>query len=198
MRVVKTNVLQFHELSEQAQEKAIGSIRAGYYINNDFASWAVDDCALFEPAYVELEKLGFDFKKHDILMKNTRKEIYFDTDRNSFLNIDKALVITDEKIFLSFLGIPEKLQEKIVFNVAAPYGRDRSTEIDFDVENDFLQTLSKEEEDILQAAKDKFSAHVSAILKRIEAAIEYNFTDEAIKEHIETNEIEFTEDGTPF
>ena len=44
-------------------------------------------------------------------------------------------------------------------------------------------------------AVDKFEEHCQEILNRIEADIDYRFTDEAIIEDIQANNIEFTEEG---
>lgn len=50
-------------------------------------------------------------------------------------------------------------------------------------------------ESILEQAKEKFENHCEEILNRIEADIDWYWSDEYIKEHIEIKDLEFTEDG---
>jgi hypothetical protein len=48
---------------------------------------------------------------------------------------------------------------------------------------------------ILENAQDKFSDHMENVLNLIGEAYDYYFSDECIKDEIEGNEYEFTEDG---
>lgn len=73
-------------------------------------------------------------------------------------------------------------------------GRNRSTTIEFDFDDDF-DAPTDEELRVIYNAKDKFDSHIDDILRRIESDIEYQFSDEAIAEDLICNEYEFTEDG---
>jgi hypothetical protein len=97
-------------------------------------------------------------------------------------------------MFLTWLEIPEKLQEKLFYTIKNTYGRYPNTIIEFEEgENDYQFT--EEENKILENAAEKFSNHMEEVLNRIEQSIEYQFTDEYIAEEIEANEYEYTADG---
>ena len=193
MRTIRTKVYNFNELVVDAQQNAIEAIREMYYEDNDFAHWAVDDCALFEPKHQELEELfGKDYEFP--LIENTRKSIYFDTDRNSFLDCAKAMQVTNDKQFLLWLGIDTNSAglEDISFNIFTPkHLRNADTSIEFDDYN-------SDYEDLILSAKEKFNNHIQDVLKRIEADIDYRFTDEAIIDDIESNEWEFYKNGKKY
>lgn len=188
MRIIETKAYLFTELSEEAKEKAIEKVRESYYNGNDFAEWAIDDCALFEPSHKELEGIeGYDFP----LIKNTRKNIYFDCDRRYwYLDCDKAMVITNIDFFLKWLGIDRNLKglEDIRFDIYTPSGRYSSTTIEFE---DFSEDFNH----IIDDAIDKFNNHIESVLERIEKDIEYRYSDESIIEDINCNEYEFNEEG---
>jgi hypothetical protein len=195
MRTITTKVYQFSELSEDAKEKAIEEIRNSYYNHNDFAQWAIDDCFLFEPKDTEIRELSKKIGKEytGILIKNTRKDIYFCAERNWFLDCENAMDVTDEKLFLSWLGISKELQEEDSFywDIRTPKGRYTSTVIHIDCDNeDFFEEIEK--------AENKFSEHIDMCLKRIASDIDYRFTDEGIIEDIEANKIEFLSNGKRF
>lgn len=188
MKTIRTKVYEFDELSEEAKGKAIEQIRQSYYEYNDFAEWAMDDCALFEPKYAELSNLlgeSYEFP----LLENTRNKIYFDVD--SYLDCENALIVTNENHFLKWLGIPQEVieGEDFSFRIFTPRGRNESTTIDFD-------GYSSDFDAVIQAAIGKFDEHIDNVRQRIENDISYRFTDEAIIEDIEVNEYEFLKDGT--
>ena len=192
MRTVETKVYKFEELSEEAKQVAIENVRQDYYSNNDFASWAIDDCALFEPIEKELADLfGKDYNFP--LIKNTRKNTCFDTDRNSFLDCQEAIEVTNDKQFLLWLGIDvnEEGLEDITFDILTDAYRNSSTTIDFDnYPGDF--------DDLILSAKEKFDNHIREVLKRIEIDIDYRYSDEAIEEDILANDYEFLSNGEQF
>lgn len=192
MRTIETNLYSFSELSSEAKENAIESVRSSYYEDNDFAMWAIDDCSLLEPLDSELSQLlgtAYNFP----LIENTREKIYFDTDRNSFLDVENAMKITNDKHFLLWLGIDteEEEFENVSYKIYTPNGRNSDTTIEFE---DFDSSFG----DIIDDAINKFNNHITDCLDRIKNDIEYRYTDEAIKEEIEANEYEFTEDGTMY
>ena len=192
MRTIRTKVYKFDELSEQAKQVAIEEVRNEYYKYNDFANWAVDDCALFEPKEKELVEL-FGEEYNFPLIKNTRESIYFDTERNRFLDCEKAMQITNKKQFLLWLGIDveDEAFENIYFEIITPNYRNASTEIAFD---DYDERFG----DRIDTAVERFNALIRDIIDRIEADIDYRFTDEAIIEDIEANDYEFLSNGKKY
>ena len=192
MRTIRTKVYKFDELSEQAKQVAIEEVRNQYYEYNDFANWAVDDCALFEPKEKELiELFGEDYNFP--LIKNTRESIYFDTERNRFLDCEKAIQITNKKQFLLWLGIDveDEAFENIYFEIVTPNYRNASTEIAFD---DYDERFG----DVIDMAVEKFNSLINDIIGRVEADIDYRFTDEAITEDILANDYEFLSNGKKY
>ena len=194
MRTIRTKVYQFNELNDQAKQVALEEIRNRYYEYNDFASWAIDDCALLEPPHKELEDLfgtEYDFP----LIKNNRK-VYFSLDRDRYIDISNAMEISSHNQFLLWLGINESdfLDEEGFSILDYKIGKDT---IEFDT-TDWRIEFTKEQETILESAKEKFEEHCEDILKRIERDIDYRVTDEAITEDILANDYEFTKDGKIF
>lgn len=187
MRTIRTKVYKFEELSNDAKVVAIENYRNQ---DNDFGTWAVDDCALFEPTQEELDLIGF---TGEILIENTRESIYFDTDRNSFLDCAIAMVITDDDLFLKWLGIDRNLEGlgDITFNIFTSGYRNANTTVDFD---DYPSMY----DNLIENATKKFNSHIQNVLNRIIADIDYRFTDEAIIQDIEANEYEFLYNGKRF
>ena len=190
MRTIRTKVYKFEELVVDAQQNAIEEIRNDYYENNDFGSWAVDDCALFEPTQEELDLIGF---TGEILIENTRESIYFDTDRNRFLDCESAMQVTNADLFLKWLGVEGELAEKTDYKIYTPSNRNNDTTIEFS--EGYSCEFSKTDFKVLENATKKFDNHIQDVLKRIEADIDYRFTDEAIIDDIEANDYEFLSNG---
>jgi len=189
MRTIETKVFNYEELNKEAQDNAIEAVRETYENGNDFWEWAVDDCALFEPREKELiELFGEDYNFP--LIKNTRESIYFDTDRNRFLDCEKAMEITNKRQFLLWLGIDTNIEglNEIEFDIFTSNYRNADTVINFD-------NYSSDFDEVIYNAENKFKDLIEDVLERIEADIDYRFTDEAIIEDIEANGYEFTEDG---
>jgi hypothetical protein len=192
MRTIRTKLYMFEELSEEAKETAIEQVRDSYYEYNDFAEWAIDDCALFEPKDEELSTLFKDEYKFPLL-ENTRNKIYFNTERGSYLDCENALIVTNNEQFLLWLGIPQEVSEgeDFDYSIFTPSYRGSSTTINFD-------GYSSDFDDVVQDAIDKFKEHISDCLTRIENGINCMFTDEAIIDDIEANEYEFLKNGTRY
>lgn len=187
MRTIRTKIYSFGELTPEAKEVAINEIRNSYYKDNDFAHWVIDNCSLLEPPHKELEELFG--KKYDFpLIKNNRK-VYFDTDRNRHIDISNAMEIQNSKQFLKWLGLNNRLIEKVDFTI----GEDT---IEF--MNCGKQDFTEIETNKIVLAVDKFENHCEDILKRIEADIDYRFTDESIIEDIEANDYEFLSSGKKY
>ena len=197
MRTIRTKVYSFEELSNDAKVVAIENIRQNSYSDNAFALWAVDDCALFEPTQTELDLIGFESNNgNEFLIENTRKSIYFDTDRNSFLDCAEAMEETNNELFLKWLGIEGELAEKIESEIYTPNNRNANTTIEFS--EGYGCEFSNEDLTVLYNATKKFDNHIQSVLKRIETDIDYRFTDEAITEDILANDYEFLKSGKQY
>jgi len=195
MRIVRTKVYKFEELSQEAKQVAIENYRNSGALD-DVCYWAVDDCALFEPTQKELDEIGF--KGTDFIISNNRKNIYFSTDRNWFLDCAEAMEVKHCDYFYKWLGITDEfLLQKISFEIYTPSYRNADTTIEFNCDIDF-DDFTTEEEKVLENAKMKFDNHINSVLKRIEADIDYRFTDEAITEDILANEYEFLSNGKKY
>lgn len=188
MKTIEIKLFSFEELSEKAQEKAIENTRNQLYEHNDFLNWCIDDCYLLEPPHKELEKL---YKKNkleykDLLIKNNRKiylDIYYKT-----IDISEAMEIQDNYLFLKWLGLNDRLINKVTFEI----GKD-TINIDSDCYKDCK--LTKIEESKINLAVDKFENHCVNILYSIEKSYDYYFSDENIIEDLILNNYEFTEQG---
>jgi hypothetical protein len=189
MRTIETKVYSFNELNDQAKENAIDNIRD---LNHDFAEWAIDDCSLFEPKERDLVALlGVDYSFP--LFKNNRKDIYFEFDRYTFLECDKAIEITNDAHFFKWLNIPKRLANKVDYNIHTSNHRNASTTIEFN-EREYFNITDKENI-ILEIAIEKFKSHIDDVLNRINTDIEYRYSDQGIIDTIECNDYEFTDNG---
>lgn len=196
MRTIRTKVYSFEELNKEAQQVAIEEVRNQYYENNDFGSWAVDDRSLFEPIQSELDLIGF--KGMDFIISNNRKNIYFSTDMNWFLDCVEALKVEHCDYFYKWLGITDKfLLQKISFEIYTPSGRNNNTTIEFTFDEDFDEP-TEEELKTVENTEEKFNNHIKSVLKRIETNIDYRLTDEAIIDDIEANNYEFLSNGKQY
>lgn len=192
MRTIEIKLYSFDELTEEAKEIAVDNVRNQDGYGDDFGSWAVDDCSLLEPLHEELVELfGEDYKFP--LIENTRKKIYFSLGRNRFLDVEKAIDITNEEHFLTWLGIPKSLQDKSYYSIYTPRYGNLDTTIEFEEATD--DYFTEEEVSILEDAKVKFDNHIEDVLKRIESDVEYRYSNEAVIEDIIANDYEFLENG---
>jgi hypothetical protein len=196
MKTIEVQIYYFNELSEAAQQIAIDQFRDRKYQDSSVAELTIDDCYLFEPKNAEMETLfGEEYTKlTQPVIANTRKNIYFDTERNRHLDADEGIEITNEKMFLIWLGIPEEMHEKIYFTIKNNWTRYPDTIIKFE-ENDCDYQFTDQENVILENAAQKFSDHMDEVLDRIEKSIDWQFSDECIAEDIEINQYEYTADG---
>ena len=190
MRTIETKIFKFEELTSEAQVQAIDKLRDKLYEYNDFAEWAIDDCYLLNPPYKEVEKLDSTLRE-SLLIKNTRK-IYFSLDRDRYIDISNAMEVVSNDVFLEWLGVTKRMidQELVCFEI----GKDT---IEFE-ENHYDKEFTDRDLRILERAKDKFKDHCANILKSLEESYNYKFTDEAIIEDIDANEMEFKEDGDKY
>jgi hypothetical protein len=193
MKTIEVQIYYFNELTTAAQQVAIEQFRNRKYEDSDILEWAIDDCFLFEPREIQA-LFGEEYTKlKKPVMANTRK-VYFDTDRNRHLDADEGIQITNEKMFLIWLGIPEEMHEKVYFTIKNFGGRYPDTIITFEG-NECNYEFTAEENKILLNAAEKFNDHMEEVLNRIEQSIEWQFSDECIAEDIEINQYEYTADG---
>jgi hypothetical protein len=193
MKTIELKIYYFNELTTAAQQVAIEQFRDRKYEDSSVAEWAIDDCFLFEPREIQA-LFGEEYTKlKKPVMANTRK-VYFDTEINRHLDADEGIQITNEKMFLIWLGIPEEMHEKVYFTIKNFGGRYPDTIIQFE-ENECDYEFTAEENKILENAAEKFNDHMEEVLNRIEQSIEWQFSDECIAEDIEINQYEYTADG---
>jgi len=198
MKTIEVNIYTFDELSDNAKQVAIDEHREAMYHDNYFSHYAIDDCYLFEPRHSEIVDLCpayADYGKP--MLGNTRKNIYYDLERNRHLDCTDAIVINNEKMFLEWLEIPEGMHYKIDYTIRATKTRYPDTIIEFS-ENYRDIEISEDERKILDNAEVKFSNHMEDVLNRISEAYEYYFSDEYIADNLEINQYEFTEDGKKY
>jgi hypothetical protein len=195
MKTIEVKIYYFNELTTAAQQIAIDQFRNRKYEDSSIAEWVIDDCYLFEPKNAVMENLfGKEYTKlNKPVMANTRK-VYFDTEINRHLDADEGIQITNEKMFLIWLGVPEEMHEKVYFTIKNNWARYPDTIIKFE-ENNSDYHFTEEENTILKNAVNKFSDHMEEVLNRIGEAIDYQYSDECIAEEIEMNEYEYTADG---
>jgi hypothetical protein len=187
--IIKTiNLFKFEELSKEAQQKAIEKeINYRYKDNYDFLNWVIDDCFLLEPEHEEMKKIkGYETLKEPIF--NNNRKIYFSLGYDKYIDISEALTITDEDIFFQWLGINNRLRNKITYEIQKNY-------IEFNESYYTNKPITPREAEKLKEAEEKTKKHFENVLKRIQKDYEYNFTDEAITEHFKENDFYFLEDG---
>lgn len=189
-------LLNYSELSESAKATAIEEVREEMREHESHSAyeWAIDDCSLFEPPHAEMAALFgedyYDRNGNDFVFKNNRKGIefeeYFETAR-----IADALEITNQKMFKTWLGIPEIFHDVYISII------DWNGRTIIEMENPFMSEDPRHEvlKDIANNAAEKFEAHVSSIAKRIVNGIEEYFSDENVECRIEDTNPEFNEEG---
>lgn len=196
MQTIQIEIYAFNELSSEAKQNAIEQTRQKRYEYNDYVHWIIDDCYLFEPNHDELFKLfGSEYiKMNNPIIGNSRKNIYFDIDRNRHIDASEAMIINNEKMFLSWLEIPENMHDKIYFSINSTNSRYPDTYISFE-ENEYDYQFSDIELKILENANDKFYNHMENVLNNLENSFYYCFSDESLINEIDANEYQFTENG---
>ena len=205
MRVV--TLYKFDELLPEAKPKAIEEFRENLMQTDGHEAlrWAIDDCSLFEPPHKEMaDLLGEDYydrnltpngKYGQFVFKNKRKGIMVDLETREIC-IEKPLEITNESMFLKWLGIPEAMQDKVSWYIHdGTFGTQLNIEYaDWVLED---EELSVDPDDpVFQAARDKFEANLESILDRIQSGYDEYFSDENLTEMLSESNVEFSEDGT--
>ena len=204
--------LQFSELSKEAASNAIEIVRQERYEDYDICDWAVDDSELFEPPHEEMVQLFgdnyYEANGNRFMIENdSPKKISFvgKQDQNHYLHCSKAMEVSNSNLFLRWLGIPPRFF-KYIYYAFIDGGRgysDSNTAIDFQIDDhqEFDEKFGAKGETILaeyfEKAEKKFDSHMDYVLTKISSCIDSQYEDDAIIDHIESNEITFDEDGNP-
>lgn len=195
------NIYQFNELSEEAKKVAIEKMRERLKHTDSYEAydWAIDDCALFEPAHKEMAELfGEDYyeKNNDnFVFKNHRKGLDYEGSFGT-IHIKEALEITNKEMFLEWLGFPKKYQKYISFE----FFENHYTSTYLKIDNEFLESDPRYNyvAALIKNAEEKFKTHVEEIKSRIERSYGDYFSDAEMEIRISGNEMEFYENGLEY
>lgn len=195
MLQITQTVYEFNELSEKSKKIALRKYEEKIHDYFDMDNYIFDNCFLFEPKHSELIELFADeYNKMPLpIIGNNRKNISFTDYYGLTLQIDQAIEINNDKLFLLWLQIPLIMHDKVFYTFSST--RNRNTKINF-VENDINYEFTKDELSILENAENIFNCHICNIAKNIQKDIEYYFSDENIIEIINENEVLFFDNGS--
>jgi len=197
-------IYQFDELSPEAKENAIQNVREEMWEGNYGAyyipEWAVDDDYLFEPTHDEMvEVFGPDYNDdlgQNPMIANDRKEISFvgKDDPNYYFHCANAINITNDEMFLGWLGIPPFFCDGLIPRF---YDSGTYTKIEIEIEDpdQYNQDQQTMLDRYIEGAGKKWESHMSHILDGITRDIESQYEDEGIEERIESNDITFDSEG---
>jgi len=208
MREITTKVYQFNELGQRAKARAREDQRDHMmeYEGQEALSWAIDDCSLFEPPHREMAALFgenyYDANKTpdgrygQFVFKNKRKGLLVDLDSRD-LCIANALEITNESMFLKWLGLPGEMHDKVSWSIDdVTFGTRLDVGYaDWVFEDEDL--VVDPDDPAFEAARKKFESHMDSILDRIQSGYDEYFSDENVEDRLNEG-YEFEEDGTKF
>lgn len=169
MRTIRTKVYKFSELSKEAQEKAIDSYRAND--NNTEFVFAWD--AIYEDA----KEIGLKIISLDDHIANKGEFIYSAQDTAKKILANHGEICDTYKTAQTFISECEAIQQQ-----AEKEGKDGDEDYWF---SDEIEEL---EEEFLRSLLEDYRIMYNR-------DIEYQNSDEAIKETIEANEYEFYANG---
>jgi len=198
--------IEFKDLSSEAKINAIDNVREIRY-NDDIASWVVDDSSLFEPSDKEMSDLFgdnyYEANGNSFMIENSSpKSISFvgKQDPNYYIHCSDALNVTNDNLFLRWIGIPPKFHKYTHYTFRDGY-RSSNTSIEFDIDdedslvekfgNSGILTIEKH----FERASEKFKDHMDDVLDKISSEIDSQFEDGEIVDFIENNEYSFDEEG---
>ena len=201
-------VFKFDELPEDIQQKILDNY---WDINTNWEWWEQDGLLDLSKAEMDAIKVQLsdewwnstkpkdkrgniigEYPAHTGLIDYDINE--FDIDYRNYI-IYNNIEVNDEEVFRRFLRIPTNLWNNINYHFPLQNTRYASTTIDFDWEE---KPFTKEEEKILNNAKDIFDNKVSESIQMLKEQYEYLSSKEGILETIEANNYEFTKDGKIF
>lgn len=201
MRTIQ--IFKFEELSPSAQASAIREHEWEMREKDgqDAMLWALDDCSLWEPPHEEMvTALGPDYYDRNsnkqgygqFVFANRRNPLRLDTE-NRFLKFGKSLEITNDSMFLTWLGIPSEFHKEMEWEIDDTGSYRSKLILTLEIESDDPQRQQKLE--MLEKGVCKFDAHVIKCLDRIEMGFEEYFSDENVADRLRGSEREFTAEG---
>lgn len=199
-------VYYYHELPEEIQSKVLVDIMDQVMEDNwsSLERWACDDCALLEPPHDEMSSiLGEDYYEKNrtqygrygqFVFKNLRVGLDWDWHHRS-LKFANGLQITNSKMFLIWLGIPERFHRYINYRFEdfMPISTTRIIWMSDTGHSPIGEAIRP----LLDRASHKFSRHCVTISRRVQTSIEELARDQAL-EILGSQDIEFLGDGTRF
>lgn len=184
-KTVTYNLYQYDELSDDAKETAL---EWASDINVDWEWWDFDGLTGFTAKEIATHHLK---NPPDDLLKY--KEIYFDIDRNSYIQFKDAR-FTDDETARKFLGVPKALWENVYWTIHTFSHGETNTRLEYEHiynEKDF----TPKQKEILDRAVDRFADKVSEALRGLRDSYEYLTSREAIEDTIRANEYTFDIEG---
>lgn len=196
-------VYKFDELSDDAKEKAVELMQ---YINVDNGDWWYDEGLLelsekeMKSRRIKLSDKWYEKSPHANIKGEYPaytglfewKEIYFDIDRNSYIQF-RGLTVNDDEIFRKFLRIPKRFWERLYYHFDEIPSRYGNTIIEFEDTSD--RPFTNKQLDIITRATHIFSNKVHEALFMLRKNFEYQTSREGVEETIRINEYTFTEEG---
>ena len=119
--------LEFDQLSDASKKTAMDKVRDRRYHEIDsICRDAVEDDFLFEPPHSEMTALfGDDYEEANggkPMIMNTRKNISFvgKDDPNYYIHCADAIEVTNDNLFLRWLGIPPIFRDFVYYTFDYP------------------------------------------------------------------------------
>jgi len=193
MRTVRTKVYSFNELSNEAQQKAIEKYRNGSEIYLEFFN---------DAAIEQINNSGF---YDDVKLQYSLSYCQGDGLSFSCNHFDSEKL---KSIFKDILGEGKEKTIELIYNDCnfvctannGNYCFASKNDIDFTFENynREYQNIKEVVGNVLTKIENKYLELCKQLEKQGYSEIEYQQSDEAIKETILANDYEFTKDGNQF
>ncbi len=177
---------KFDELSEEAQEKALDNMRD---INVQDIFWSDYDCKMG----LSTKELKSRSMKSEHIFSGDN-DCYFDVGRGSYIQF-KDIEVENDDDFRRWLRVPKQLWLNSYYTIDKTPFRERNTTLEIEPDKESRNDFTDREQEIIDRAIEIFDDKVSEALVNLRNSYEYQYSDEAVKETIEANEYEFTEEG---
>lgn len=178
MIIKEVKTYKFSELTEEGKRKALEGL---YDINVEFDWWECDGLICDE----------------DWEIFDGQRKVYFDIDRESFIQFPELSIKNKEKFF-ALLKIPKRLLNLVDIGFEQKhYGGGRGATImvwDWTGKHEITPKYEK----IMESAVESFNNLMEETLSNIRKNYEYLTSEQAIIETIEANDYDFTADGKIF
>lgn len=176
MRIIEVKLYKFNELNEEAKKKALDKLQL---INVEFNNW-------FDSDYEDANRVGIKITGFDLGRANS--------------------------ISLEFIEGAEEVAREILkehgegcdtFEAATNFLKDKDNlvyELSDKIETERVAEGNEEEfDERCDSLEEEFKKEIEACyFKQLHSSYEYLISEEAIKETIEANEYEFTEEGEKY